>query len=101
MTKPPRPRRIGELLTEPGSTLAGLSRGAVAEEGLRRTIADALPAPLRPHLLAATISDGALILSVDSPDQASRIRFHQDPCLEAVRRVSGEGVLSLRVRVRR
>jgi hypothetical protein len=101
MTRPPRPRRIGELLTEPGSRLAGLSRGTVVQEDLRRTVADALPAPLRPHLVAAAVSDGALILSVDSPDQASRIRFHQDPCLDAVRRVYGEGILSLRVRVRR
>ena len=93
MTRPPRPRRISELLSEPGSTLASLARGVEAHEDLRRTVADALPAPLRLHLLSAAVSGDALILSVDDPSWASRIRFHQGPCLAAARRLTGDGVL--------
>jgi hypothetical protein len=101
MTRPPRPKRISKLLSEPGSILADLAHGAVAHEDLRLAIAEALPAPLRFHLLSAAVSDDTLILSVDDPSWASRIRFHQDPCLQAARQLAGDGILSVRVSVRR
>ena len=101
MTRPPRPKHISQLLAEPGSTLAGLARGAAAHEDLRQAIAAALPEQLRIHLLSAAVSGDTLILSVDGPSWASRIRFHQDPCLQAARLLAGDGVLSVRVRVRR
>jgi len=101
MPKPPRPRRISELLDEPGTALAGLSRSAGANATLLSAIAEALPPPLREHLLSAAVADGTLTLSVSSATQASRLRFHEGPCLAAASRISGATVRSVRVRVAR
>jgi len=101
MSKTPRPRRIGELLAEPGSAFAGLSRNAGSNATLLSAVAEALPPPLREHLLSAAVADGTLTLSVSSATQASRLRFHEEPCLMAARRILGATVRGFRVRVGR
>lgn len=68
-----RPKLLKDLLA--GRSLAGLAERAAATDRLARRIQGLLPAELAAHVTGANIRDRRLIILVDSPAWASRLRF--------------------------
>jgi hypothetical protein len=74
MDKGRGPRRADQLLDE-ARGLSQLSAAARASGRLCASLQRALPADLRPHLRGAHLRDATLVLLVDGPEWAVRLRF--------------------------
>ena len=94
---PARPRPIGQILRssrEIGRLLEETRQQAEITEQIRRR----LPESLRPHLVAARLHRGELLLYADSPAWSSRLRYLSRD-LKRQLQGRGQGVRGLRVRV--
>jgi hypothetical protein len=94
-----RPKLLKDLLA--GRSLAGLAERAAATDRLARRIQTLLPAELAPHVTGANVRDRRLVVLVDGPVWAARLRF-EAPALR--RRLESEqeiDVDAVTVRVRR
>lgn len=78
------PRRLSSLL---GKTphLDHLVRMLRQQQALLREIQTLLPPPLDRHCLHARVSGDSLVIHVDSPAWASKMRFHAQILLQAAR----------------
>jgi len=74
MSKERGPRRADRLLDE-AQGLAELSAAAHAAGRLCAALQRALPPDLRPHLRGAHLRDATLVVLVDGPEWATRLRF--------------------------
>ncbi len=94
---PVKPRPIGQILRssrEIERLLQETRQQAEITEQVRRR----LPESLRPHLVAARLHRGELLLYADSPAWSSRLRYlSRDLKRQLLRR--GRGISGLRVRV--
>ena len=68
-----RPKLLKDLLA--GRSLAGLAERAAATDRLARRIQGLLPPELAAHVTGANVRDRRLVILVDGPAWASRLRF--------------------------
>lgn len=94
--------RLDQLLGSPSRQgLDDLVRQAREMSGLTERLRSALPAGIRPHLVAANLRDGGeLVLLCRSPAWAARLRYERDALLDAVRG-AGADVSRVSIRVAR
>jgi hypothetical protein len=68
-----RPKLLKDLLA--GRSLANLAERAAATDRLARRIQALLPDELAAHVCGANVRDRRLVILVDGPSWASRLRF--------------------------
>ena len=84
-------------LVEQGEQTSHLLRMLRRQQALLEEVRARLPDPLGSHCLHARISGNTLILHVDSPAWASRLRFQSNALLQALRE-QAPGLKKLSVR---
>ena len=94
-----RPKLLKDLLA--GRSLAGLAERAAATDRLARRLQALLPAELASHVTGANIRAGRLVVLVDAPAWASRLRFEAPALRERLRTEHELEVEGVTVRVRR
>jgi hypothetical protein len=88
-----RPKLLKDLLA--GRSIAGLAERAAATDRLRRRIQALVPAELASHVTGANIRGRRLVILVDGPAWASRLRFEAPSLrrrLEAEQEIDVDGV---------
>jgi hypothetical protein len=95
--KPNRPKALKGLLGD-SPRLARLAHDAARLGALTASVREALPPEIQPHLTAASVRDGTLVLTADSPAWAARLRFHGREILTFL--AAGQGVRATRISVR-
>ncbi len=81
-------QKIQELISAQGA-LNQLGRRLASQRGLTEQVRSCLPTPLDRQLQAAVLNGATLVLFVDSPVWASRLRY-QSPSL--LRQLRGRGI---------
>ena len=89
------PRSLKQLLGDSGK-LKDLRQRSEERSRWTRGARALLPPELAPHLMAATVQEGQLVLVFDSPVWASRARYMHDRLLAAA---SEFHIQAIRVRV--
>ncbi|MDX1443615.1 MAG: DUF721 domain-containing protein [Gammaproteobacteria bacterium] len=82
--------------------LPGLERvaeRAIALEQLAELTREAVPEPMRPHVLACAVRNRTLILFTDNAAWASQLRFIQPAILDAIADRTGHRLDSVRLKV--
>lgn len=87
---------VQALLQGQGLT-ADLVRRELSAHGLLGRVRAALPAASRLHCLSASLKAGELVITVDSPVWATRVRYAEGPLLL---RLSSEGCEGVKICVR-
>ena len=91
-------KRIGDGL---GPILKDLERRAHAASDLTARVREALPEPEKQHFLSASYREDALVISMDSAAWCSRLRYEQQPLIDALHAAGETRVTKIRVRVGR
>ena len=93
--------RAAEAVTADGSPeLSRLIRRAGKLEAVRARLERAFPEALRPHLKVANIRAKCLIVAVDSPVWAARVRYQGREILQTSSQICKTELAELKVRVR-
>jgi hypothetical protein len=72
-----QPKSLADVLT--GGQLGALAAEARRRRDLTAEIRTLLPAEIAPHLVtASTLSTGELVLTMDAPVWAARVRYHAE-----------------------
>lgn len=82
--------------------IPGLERVAGQANALRqllRITRDAVPAPMRPHVLACAVRDRTLVVFTDTGAWGSQLRFIQPAILDALEQVTGHRLQQVRFKV--
>lgn len=90
-----RIRNIAENL--PG--LESIAARASALEQLARLTREAVPEPMRPHVMACAVRDRTLVVFTDTAAWGSQLRFIQPLILETIRDRTGHQLDSVRLKV--
>jgi hypothetical protein len=94
-----RPTRIGAIVAG-DSTLAGLLRRARELESLETLVRAWLPPALAPHVRVAALREDTLVLAVDSPAWATRLRYECPRIVDSARgHAATRGVNNVKIRV--
>ena len=93
-----KPLRIDKLLG--GSKYATLLNRARALMVLEAQVLELLPAPLNEHCRLLAVRNETLVLAVDSPVWASRLRFHAHQLVQQLSLLRTVDLHSIRVKVR-
>ena len=91
-------KRIGDAL---GPILKDLERRAQATQDLSARVRDTLPEPEKQHFLSASYREDALVISMDSAAWCSRLRYEQQPLIDALHAAGETRVTKIKVRVGR
>ena len=78
------PKSLKTLLA--GRSLAGLAERAAATNRLARRVQAVVPAEIAPHIVGANLRERRLILIVDGPAWAARVRFESPAIRRALER---------------
>ena len=95
-----KPIALGDLLSDPASPLSRVSGAVERMNDLARSIRDALPDDLKPHLVSANVRDDRLILVADSAVWAARLRFYATDALQYSASIHTSPLAGVDVRVR-
>lgn len=94
-----KPIRIADVLQKPGSGLARLARRAASMADLAESLKSALPEPLARHVLSVNHRAHTLVVLVDSPAWATRLRYLEGEIRSRLAADQGIGIEKLVVRV--
>lgn len=94
-----KPIQLKTLLERGGGRLAALARRGRRVAELAAVVRAAVPATLRPHVVAVNWRDQTLIVFADSPAWASRLRFFGEDIGEALHSHTRVRPLAVRFRV--
>lgn len=97
-TKKQQPVRLRRIVDQAGG-LGGLLTRAHALRELEARLSDALPAELRDGWRLGRVDAEVLVVVVDSPGRASRLRFAQSALLRATQQALGLRPRAVRIKV--
>jgi len=78
------PKSLKDLLA--GRSIAALAERAAATNRLARRVQALVPADIAPHIVGANLREKRLVLIVDGPAWAARIRFESPAIRRALER---------------
>jgi hypothetical protein len=91
-------KRIGEGL---GPLLKDLERRAQATQDLTARVRATLPEPEKQHFVSASYNEDTLVISMDSAAWCSRLRYEQQPLMNALHAAGETRVTKIKVKVGR
>lgn len=83
-------------------SIPGLDRVAAQAKALRQLAEitrNAVPGPMRPHVLACAVRDKTLVVFTDNATWGSQLRFIQPAILDAIRETTGHQLENVRFKV--
>jgi hypothetical protein len=95
------PQPVAHHFDRPSGRLRRMLQQARRLQRLDQQLRARLPSPLKHHCQAANDPQQTLIVLVDSPAWASRLRFHAPELLSQLRNHRGQRFHELKIRVRR
>lgn len=95
-----RPVPLRELIGGPDTPLGRLIQRGIETEALTDKVRDALPEPLRTHILTASLHGHTLHIVADAAVWAARLRFHEGEIRTSLGPKQGTSLQNIRVRVR-
>ena len=95
---PGKPTLLKDLLDS--HSLADLVKRAASSDTLARQIQSILPSDVASHVVGANIRDHLVVIIVDGPAWAARVRFEASSICRVLRDQHEIDVASIRVRVR-
>lgn len=93
------PKNLRHLLGEAGGPLNDLLARAHGLDAMETALAGHLGHPLADHVRVANVTEDTLVLQIDSPAWATRLRYAEPDLLRLVNRMEGASNIR-RVRVR-
>ena len=96
MSETPKPAKLAELLTSGSQNLGRLLARTRELEALTGRVRGALPTPDSEHVIAVSVDEHELVVTVDSAAWAARLRFSESDIRAAV----GEPALGRKLVVR-
>ena len=95
---PGKPTLLKDLLRS--QSLADLAERAASTDALARQVQAILPSDVAGHVVGANIRDNLVVIIVDAPAWAARVRFEASSICRVLRDQHEIDVASVRVRVR-
>ena len=91
------PHNVNQLVSKPAGNIKRLLDQLAIIETLNNTLHDKLNATLSPHARVINLRKSTLVIAVDSPVWASRLRFQLTDLLSAFRESGFQGLANIEV----
>lgn len=99
MKRPFRAKSVAESLTTPEGVLKQLLNKASTLKSLTQQLQDYLPEELKAHCSITEIKANVLVINVDSPVWATRLRYIQSQLLADLRKNGHPSLISIQIKV--